>query len=564
MAAGAIIAAVVLAGADPAGAHAELSATTPADGQVLSSPPEEIELRFTESVGSSDDAVQLFDADGDLVLDAGAEHPDGDVVVLALDGVVDDLADGGYVVSWRVVSADAHPIQGAFVFHVGERTATTVEAAAVAGSGGSDVVGVTYGVVRAVVFAALLVLVGGAAFCAVLWPAGFGDRRARRILDTAVVTAAAATAAGLLLQGPYQQGRGLGAALDPSVVADVAASRFGLVWLGRLALLAAAAALLRRAPRRGALGPGLVVGAGLLASPGAAGHGSTGHLAGIALPVDVVHLGAASLWLGGLVLLATCVLARSEVADGTDRAAVASSFSPLALWCVVALGATGGFQAWRQVAELDQLTGTTFGRLLLVKLGLFAGLLALAGMSRAWVLRHRRHQGGPVLSTGPGAMATEKGAPESRVEPARLRRSVGAEALVAVALLGVTAQLVNAPPPRSASAAASPAGPVEAIVELDDLVAEVTVGPSRAGTNELEIVTRDRAGTLAHVQELAATLHLPERDIGPFDVAMEATRHARFEATAVEIPFPGDWELRIVVTVDDFDRAEGTTTIIVG
>ncbi len=551
---------VVLLGADPAGAHANLSRTSPGDGQVLASGPDEIELRFTESVGASDDAITLLDADGETVLGRGAEHPEGDVVVLALGGLDQPLADGGYVVSWRVVSADAHPIRGAFVFHVGDRSSTTVEAAGGAVAAGSDVVGAAYGTVRALVFVSLLVSVGGAAFCALAWPAGSRDPRTRRILGAAVAVAAMATATGFLLQAAYQRGEGLAGALDPAGLAEVAGSRFGVVWLARLALLAAAAVWLRRDPSPGMLVAGGLIGAGLLVTPGAAGHASTGRLAGVALPLDAVHLGAASLWLGGLVVLCTCVLGR---ADGTDQRAVATRFSRMALVSVVVLAGTGAFQSWRQVAELDQLAGTSFGRLLSVKLGLFAGLVALGALSRSRVARWRRHPA-LALSRGPGAMASDVDG-GGRGDLRRLRRSVAAEVAVAAALLGVTAQLVNAPPARSQGPRPTSVGErAEVTVELDDIVAEVVLDPSRTGRNRLEVVTRDADGQLRHVAELTATLRLPERDIGPFDVDLVGAGHARFAARDVDIPFAGDWELELVAAIDDFDQAEGTTTITVG
>src|SRR5262249_4743452 len=104
-----------LAGAGPASAHAELVSMTPDNGERLEQAPTEVTLRFTESVTLITGGVRLLDTRGDP-LPTPDPTVDGSTVHWRMP---DHLRDGTYVVNWRVVSADSHPVGGAFVFGVG-------------------------------------------------------------------------------------------------------------------------------------------------------------------------------------------------------------------------------------------------------------------------------------------------------------------------------------------------------------------------------------------------------------------------------------------------------------
>ena len=118
--AAALLAGVVLAlaPAAPAAAHASLVETDPAEGQVLAESPGEARLTFDETVSVAASGVQVFDAQGEAVTSEAATRD----AVLTVD-LPDTLAEGTYVVSWRVVSADGHPVAGALTFSVGQPSA---------------------------------------------------------------------------------------------------------------------------------------------------------------------------------------------------------------------------------------------------------------------------------------------------------------------------------------------------------------------------------------------------------------------------------------------------------
>ena len=112
------VAVLVLAPA-VASAHATLEATTPERGARLARAPAQVSFRFDESVEASFGALRVFDAEGRQVQTGAAFHPGGrgsEVAVRLRPG----LGDGSYTATYRVISADGHPVSSGFVFAVGD------------------------------------------------------------------------------------------------------------------------------------------------------------------------------------------------------------------------------------------------------------------------------------------------------------------------------------------------------------------------------------------------------------------------------------------------------------
>ena len=178
-------------------------------------------LGFTEAVELPDDAVEVLAASGDAVDVPAPVHPGGDRSIVEVD--LPALDDGAYVVSWRIISEDSHPIGGAFTFAVGD--ASVADARAVAGdvsaaSGASPSLGIVFGIDRFLAFAGMALLVGGAGFLLTLWPAGIDDGRKRRLVAGGWVAVFVATAAGIALQAAYAQGGTLASRVRPGLVGD--------------------------------------------------------------------------------------------------------------------------------------------------------------------------------------------------------------------------------------------------------------------------------------------------------------------------------------------------------
>lgn len=548
----------LVAGAGPAAAHASLESTSPGAGQVLAAPPGQVELTFSEPVEVSLGAVRVYDSNAERVEEGEVRHDGGDSVVQPLG----DLANGSYVVTWRVVSADGHPIHGAFTFQVGDVATGDTDALArrlLAADGGSEAVGVVFAVVRFLVFASLVLLVGAAAFCLLAWPEGLGLPGVRRLLWWAWGVAVGATVVSVGAQGAYVGALALRDVVDLDVVSSVFDTRYGRVALGRVVLLVVAgvalvAAARQRAPDEGTDGRGKdgvepsvvarvalgVLGVALLLSLGLSGHAATGDLVPVALVADLVHVGAVGLWLGGLLVVLAVALPRAQP-DELRR--VVPRFSSIAFAAVAALVVTGVFQSWRQVGGLDALTETTYGHLLLAKLALFAVMVGFGYLGRRWVQRGYRGE------------SVDVGADDAEVV-AGYRRSIRVETALGIAILAVTALLVNAQPARSALSQ-----PYSAELVADDLLIDVTIDPAKAGPTDIHVYTLTATGAVAQVEELALELSLPERDLGPLEVPLERAGPGHFSAYDVEVPLPGDWTIEVRALVDDFTEATARDTV---
>ncbi|GAA1681392.1 copper resistance CopC/CopD family protein [Streptomyces yatensis] len=395
---GTLLAALLCAlsvGASSASAHAALTSTDPADGSVVKTAPREVTLDFSEGVLLSGDSVRVLDPKGKRV-DTGKTAHVGGKSSTAAAGLHSGLPDGTYTVAWKAVSEDSHPVSGAFTFSIGAPSKTTAKVPT--GEASDSTVSTLYGIGRYAAYGGFAALVGGSVF------AGFcrSSRPVRKIAVGGWVTVFTASLLLLLLRGPYTDGEGIGGILDLGRLGDVLSTKPGAALLSRLLLLGAAAVFLavlfgsytRRtgereadARRRQDLAFGLgfggtVMAVGLSATWAMAEHASVGLQRQLAMPVDMIHLIAVGVWLGGLASLAVTLRAGEPIGRADVR-----RFSRLAFGSVVALVVTGLYQSWRQVGSWGALTDTEYGRWLLVKMGLVAVLLGIAAMSRRWTGR---------------------------------------------------------------------------------------------------------------------------------------------------------------------------------
>ncbi|MFJ3216942.1 FixH family protein [Kitasatospora sp. NPDC086801] len=650
--------ALMLAGAGPAAAHATLESTDPHQNSVVATAPQAVTLTFSESVSLSSDSVRVLDPAGKAVDTGNPGHADGraDTARVGLNG---GLANGTYTVAWRAVSEDSHPIGGAFTFSIGAPSDTSVSATALQGAKADGLVSALYGTGRTVAYAAFALLAGVAAFVLICWPDGATRRRMQRLLMTGWTALLASTVAVLMLRGPYERGSGIGKALDLSLVRATLDERIGTALAARLLLLAASGvflsllvgqlgqparpaaqpggtgsagsagstgdedaeeAELRELEQRAAERPqretrlglgvaGLVLSIALAATWVGADHASVGIQVWLSLPLGMLHLIAMALWLGGLAALLVA-LREGVGAQVVDR------FSKIAFGSVAVLAATGVYQSWRGLGSWGALTGTEYGRLLLVKTGCVAVMLGVAWFSRTWLARLRAAPaeaaeveraavpepvGVAAGSEDPlrqAQLARQQAARESAgrergLTPTRagLRRSVLVEALVAVAVLVVTTMLTNSPPGRVASevkagAAAPAAGPaaggapapqtepgrtVELKLPYDTKgrtpnakgTATVTLNPARTGPNEVHLALTGADGQPVDVPEVQLAFTLPDRDLGPLPVALTPEGTGRWSGTA-QLPLAGTWVVSVQIRSSDIDQTTPTQQFKIG
>ncbi|GAB2733171.1 copper resistance CopC/CopD family protein [Streptomyces bullii] len=382
---GTVLVLLLLGGAGPATAHAALKSTDPDDGAVLKSAPRALTLTFTESVGLLDDSFRVYDPDNHRVRLGEPRHADdrSDTARITLPA---DLGEGTFTVAWRVVSADSHPVSGAFTFSVGKPSPTT--AAVPTDVAEHPLTGSLHDTARLLAYLAVALLIGTAAFAALCRPPD--PSPLRRPLQAGWWTLLASTVVLLVLRGPYEAGTSPATALDPSALGRTLTSRPGLALLARLALLPVTAVFLVRlsrppAPDRtspAALTAGGTLAVGLALTWASAEHASAGIQVPLAMTSSVLHLLATAVWLGGLVALLT-LLRRSQPAAALPLNTVAR-FSRIAFASVTVLVVTGVYQSWRGLGSWPALTATSYGRTLLLKLAAVVALLMAAGYARRW------------------------------------------------------------------------------------------------------------------------------------------------------------------------------------
>jgi copper transport protein len=566
---GSVLVLLVLGGAGPASAHAALKGTDPDDGAVLKSAPRHITLTFTESVGLLDDSLRVLDPDNRRVRTGEARHAEGrsDTASVTLP---ENLAEGTYVVAWRVVSADSHPVGGAFTFSVGKPSATV----ATVGTGPTEnpATRSLFNIARYLAYLAVALLIGAAAFVALCRPADRGPLRRPLVagwwtlLGTAVVL--------LVLRAPYENGTAPATAFDADAFGRTLTGRPGLLLLARIALLLVVAVFAVRLRKRTqwsrpVLAAGAVLAVALALTWAVAEHASAGVQVPLAIASTVLHLLAMALWLGGLVAL-LILLRRTEL-----PAAAVARFSRVAFTCVTVLVVTGVYQSWRGLGSFAELTGTTYGRLLLAKLAAVVLLLAAAGLSRRWtarlvgadartVVRERVPEpvGGP-----PSAAAEEPPGPAGGDDGRRnLRRSVLAEVAVGVVVLVITTVLGGTLPGRAAAEAAerpATAGglPVASVTDVPFDVGtpnghgrvQITIDPGRVGDNSVQAVVFGPDGGIVAVPEVRLSLSLPDQKVGPLDAKLK-NLGGYWGTSDLTLPIAGTWTMNVTVRTTDIDQ----------
>ena len=490
--------------AGPAAAHAELVASTPANGEQLREAPPEVALQFTEPVALVEGGLQLLDVEGQQ-LDAPPPVLAGSTVRWPMPT---QLPDGAYVVSWRVVSGDGHPVSGAFAFGIGVAPDAVASAAPT----------VPWPVTTARVggYLGFALIAGAVAFTWVCWPTGRGHRRMRTLLRSAAAIAVASTILGLLLQGPYAAGQPLTRLFDPALVGDTADTSYGawtalrLVGYVFLAVVLWPRAALESGARRWLAAIGVVA--------TAVTYSGTGHVASPGYIVDralhSLHVLAAGVWVGGLV---TLVLAATLPSERPTIVAF-RSFSRVALFSVVALVATGTLNALLRLDTVAQMWQTDYGQVLTAKL-----VLVVAALGAAYLSRRRVRRSDAAWST------------------------VRLEAAVVLAVLAVTAVLASTSPPSTLTAAsvAPRAGATVAMDLGDGRTARVHVDGLGTNGSYLHLELLDRRGAPLRVDAARLQATLAARDLGPLEVALTSRPAGWFGDFT--FPLPGRWTLTLTV-----------------
>ncbi len=540
-----LVAAWTLAWAAPADAHAYLTDAEPADRAVLEEAPRQVRLTFNEPVQLPTGGLRVLDQDTNRV-DLGVVEDD-DPTSVAVE-LPDDLPDGGYFVAWRVISADSHPVGGVRTFTVGD--APEVDAETIAGavdSGEADAALQLGRLLRALAYAATLVA-AGAALTGWRMTATTGQRAAATRLAGQAALGGLVVA---LLSLPVQLVAVLGevGALASTVAwQEVLASSFGrssLVRSAGLALLLLCFVATRDAPWRHAVATG--AGTVAVVSWVLDGHQRTVEPAWLLIGGDLLHLGAAAVWLGGLGVVASLVWRRPRGAHGaadapgaaTSLATLIARFSSVALIAVLGVTVGGVAMSAPLLGEPAALLETRHGQLLLAKVGAVGVVLLVAAYNRLRLVPAvgRDHAGGWR----------------------QLTRTLRVEAALLAVVLGITGVLATTAP---AASDASAGAFFRTTAELDEeLVLDVWLDTYIEGRTTVHLFLLDPPPPPQEaLEDLRLELSYPAADLGPLVVEpFGAGNH--WMASIEEMTFPGEWELEIIAGIDRFTEARTTVTL---
>ncbi|NPD05680.1 copper resistance protein CopC [Nocardioides sp. zg-1308] len=530
---------LVLGTASPAAAHATLVSTDPAEGAVLEAAPDQVTFTFNESVIGVPAGIQVFDASGEEVASTASVRQAQLVV-----GLDEEVGRGTLVVVWRLVSADGHPIGGSLSFSVGERS-DVVDVPTTSADAGTEAP-LLLSVVRWLGYVGLLVATGVAAFAVLLLPADRADdgsrRRLRAVARGAALVGAVAWCAAVPMVALYQLGLPASALGDGSTWAALAPAERVVPALVVTGLALAAVAVPAGPPGRGRTALVLAGCALALAAPALTGHTRASTPEALVVAVDVLHLVAGALWVGGLVAVAAVL--GDLAARGEDGAVVLSRFSTWASGVLAVLVVAGSVLAWRIAGSWSALLDTGYGGFLLVKVLAVLVAIGIAAWNRLALLPRLR------------AASRRR---ERRDATALLVRTTFAEAGVLVVVLLLTGFLVDRSPEPDVAVTSPAAGETASrTLDLDDISAKVTLEPLGVGPATVTIELRDDAGAPTEGYEAPrVSLSGDEVDLGEVQLS---NLGPGVYAGDVVLPTVGTWEVQLSLRTTEFDNPVRSTT----
>jgi copper transport protein len=528
-------------------AHAALLRTVPEASRTINAAPPEVRLTYSEPVEPRFAIVSVTDASAKQVTsgDPAAAPGSPDTLVTPLERV----PEGWYLVFWRVISADGHPVRGAFTFAVGpnpgpppqfrvpslSETATTTRLL----------------VSRWVVFLAVLSTLGLFVLRALIArPVARAVRgTSLQALNVAFLVALAVSLVALpvyvviataefTLRSVWDLGAIVPVARDSGFGRDFLDLELVLALFG----VAAGAALFVDRPERQqrsvaellALPAALAAGAACLLLPALAGHAGQKSPRGVALPLDVLHLGAVAVWLGGLIGLVVLWLSVGRTGRSAVLAYVVPRFSAVAFCSVLLLIGTGIGQSLLELPTLASLWQTSYGQALLWKIGLLAAALVLAGVNLARTK--------PRLAAGDASA------------PLLLRRLVQGEIVFVAAALFAAAVLSSLAPPSSALAKVQDVaarvgpGPVAETVSKSPYKVRLRVSPNRAAVPNAFSLALTKGGKPVRGADVVTRFDMLDMEMGEQSYRFAERRPGVYSRSAPALVMVGHWGLVFEVT----------------
>lgn len=527
----AILVGVLALGTTAASAHATLESSSPADGQSVLTSPSEIRITFSEAVTTISGGLSVLDADGKTVDVGNSEVVGGRTLVAPIS---ETLSDGTYVATYRVLSADGHPVSGSLLFAVG---AGALDRSAQPSSSGDRLWEIIGGISRFIMYLAALVAAGVAFFLAFIHDHAEDRWRIVPFVRIGSILSLLSAIGIVMSQAALLTGKGAGAVTDSTVLRDVLNQNLG--WSLALLMIGLAAIHLSTDIPKKVVSQSLALSGGLAVTVSFAvwGHATELSPTAISLAADAIHATAAALWLGGLVGLVTVLSVRTpETVRAT--AGIIGRFSRMAFWSVIALTLAGlTLTITGSDASLNSILTTTWGQLVLAKIGLTLIVVLIAAWNRRTLV--------------PSLTSPTENTSELAVRWATLLRAIRAEAILLVAVVALTAIVVNVPPARTAVVAK--ADRVDITQRVDTGNVQLSVDPAIVGPNTVAVRYTDGTGQPINVaNSMSIEFSQPSAGLEPITRQVQASEPGVFVIQGNELSIPGTWTITSAVRTGDF------------
>lgn len=499
--------------AQPASAHATYVRSNPAADARLLRAPTEIRITWSEQVDVRFSEIAVLDPSGRAVHE-GRTLPGDDPASLRVG--VRPLSEGGYTVSWRVLSSvDGHETRGSFVFALGDAALPTLAIEDVGGGRtptALEIIGRWSG------FAGIALVLGSGIFLLAVRPPVPSAAGPARVGALAVLASALLLVADQVLT---QSRAGLGEALSGTLL-----SRQGLIFglrvaAGGLVLLALRAL---RGRHGNAIGAALTIAGALAAVAATLGSHAAAVGEPVGMAIDLLHIVAMSGWAGGLVSLAAAVLLVRGTGDAATVGAMVWRFSLLALVSVGLLVITGTIASLSRLRLIEDLYETPYGVALAVKILLLAAALALG--ARNLLIHGARLRRGEAIA---------------RAARAIRRNAVMETALVGVILIATAVLTALVPPAQAATA------PIDQIQRIDGIRIGLKAASALPGRNRYQITVSDGLRPATDVERVVLRFTMQTMDMGESELEATQRRPGEWVAEGSATSMYGPWNALAIV-----------------
>lgn len=521
----------------PAGAHAQLLKSDPAPFANVPNAPKQVRLEFSEAVTASSGSLRVFTATGSRVDVGIVKQPSPSVVSVDLR----DIARGGYLVSWRIISADGHPAQGAYTFQVKSGAPVTAERARALSNRTDDLTisNLATGVARAL-SVVTIVLLGAWMLLRFL---GGQQRSTSQLLLASCVGALLAGIAQICGMAAAITGRGAAGLLDTGALRSALGTSTGTAAAIRAGIPLLLVAALRFRSNRfppSWMRAGLAIAAMAVASAHI-GHAQAGRYSTLALASVTFHWGIVALWCGGLLALRM----HWPTWNDDQRAHATGMLSPIFLTCVAVIVGTGAFQVWRLMPNLEEIGTSRFGNLIAAKVVMLAVIVVIAAGNRG-MLKDLQVSLADLDGNADAESVIER---SSR----SVRRGITAELVIASVIFGATVVLAGTPPPAEGVAAQGTS--LHAETSDGKYQVDLDIAPLRVGPNEIHITAATPTGVAPPARSISVVLEQPSRDIRGLEQRLFILGPGHVKSIGTDLAFPDTWNAVVTVRTDEFTES---------